>query len=93
MTPLYTPNDYNLSGTDYALDLINAQGAWDITHGSDSIVIGISDQNYAVSHEELLGKVNYYNSNNTALYNSWNFCCYNCSRKYRQQHWNKFYRF
>ena len=66
-TPLYTPNDYTTGSSDYALDLINAKDAWDITHGSDTIIIGISDQNYTVTHEELLGKVSYYDANNTAL--------------------------
>ena len=41
---LYTPNDYSLvTSNDYALNLINAQTAWDITKGDSTIFIGISD--------------------------------------------------
>ena len=62
---LYTPDDYNVTlGADYALNLINAQGAWDISQGSDSVVIAISDQNYYQHHEELQGKIVYYDSTN-----------------------------
>ena len=69
---LYTPDDYNiaLSYNDtidqYALDLINAQAAWDLSHGSDSVVIAISDQNYYQHHVELEGKIAYYDSTNLA---------------------------
>jgi hypothetical protein len=64
--PLYTPDDYNVQFTnDYALDLINAQGAWNTTHGDSAIAIAISDQNFNVTHEELVGKVVHYNTNNT----------------------------
>lgn len=54
---LYTPNDYTLvTPNDYALNLINAQAAWDITKGDSSILIGISDSNYDLTHAELIGK-------------------------------------
>lgn len=57
---MYDPSDYNTSfATDYALDLINAKGAWDITHGDSSIVLGISDANFDTTSTELLGKLNY----------------------------------
>ena len=63
---LYTTNDYSIEfPSDYALDLINASGAWDITQGNSAVVIGISDQNYYVNHEELVGKVSYYDNTNT----------------------------
>ena len=63
---LYTPNDYTIEfANDYALDLINAHSAWDITHGNSSVVIGISDQNYYVNHDELLGKITHYDATNT----------------------------
>jgi hypothetical protein len=62
---LYAPNDYTLAfATNYALDLIHAQGAWDLSHGSDSVVIAISDQNFYQHHEELEGKIVYYDSTN-----------------------------
>jgi subtilisin family serine protease len=67
--PLYTPNDYNLAmPNDYALDLINAEGAWDITHGNISIVIAITDFNYIPYHEELMNKIDYITPNNNSGY-------------------------
>ena len=70
---LYTPDDYNIALSinndtidQYALDLINAQAAWDLSHGSDSVVIAISDQNYYQHHVELEGKIAYYDSTNLA---------------------------
>jgi hypothetical protein len=66
---LSVPNDYNTSfATDYALDLIKAKQAWDITHGDPSIVISITDANYHVNHEELVGKVNYVSPNSATDY-------------------------
>lgn len=57
---LYTPNDYTTNFTsDYALDLIKAKLAWDITTGDPSIILGISDANYNLSHVDLAGKVLY----------------------------------
>ena len=65
---LDTPNDYNVVfPTDYALDLINANAAWDITKGDSSIKIGITDQNFFVNHEELVGKVRNYDATNMAV--------------------------
>ena len=56
-TPLFTPNDYSMAvPSDYALDLINAKGAWDITKGDSSIIIAILDENYYTNHEEIIGK-------------------------------------
>ena len=64
---LATPNDYNLATSDYSLDLINAQDAWDYSIGDSSVTIAISDQNVDVNHPELLGQVVYYDaSNNTS---------------------------
>jgi subtilisin family serine protease len=64
---LVDPNDYNtMFTTDYALDLINARGAWDFSTGSSDVIIGVSDQNFEVTHEELVGKVLYYDATNTA---------------------------
>lgn len=66
-TTLDVPNDYNIEfAEDYALDLINAQAAWDVTHGDSSIIIAISDQNFQVTHVELVGKVHHYDETNTA---------------------------
>jgi subtilisin family serine protease len=71
LAPVYetlaTPNDYTtVFPNDYALNLIGAQTAWDFTTGDPSVIIGVSDQNFDVSHEELVGKVMFYDATNTA---------------------------
>lgn len=55
---LHTPNDYSLplGINNYALNIINAQQAWDITTGDSAVVIAITDQDYSATHSELLGK-------------------------------------
>ncbi len=64
---LSLPNDYSMEfATDYALDLINAQDAWDVTTGDNSVIIAVSDQNFYVEHEDLIGKVHHYDTTNTA---------------------------
>jgi hypothetical protein len=64
---LNQPNDYNATFTsDYALDLIHAKEAWDLTTGNSNITIAISDQNYFVDHEELTGKITNYDATNTS---------------------------
>jgi hypothetical protein len=66
---LYTPNDFSLSvANDYALNLINAQGAWDITRGDSSVVIAITDANFYLLHEELVGQYSYVSSNSNTNY-------------------------
>lgn len=67
-TPLFAPNDLNFQAgiSDYALTLINAPQAWDLTQGDDSVVIAISDQNYEVIHQDLEGKYIHYDAGNTA---------------------------
>lgn len=62
---LDTPNDYSIYSYDWALNSINATGAWDITHGDTSVVIAITDANYYQYHEELAMKVNYITPNNS----------------------------
>ncbi|MFT5821147.1 MAG: hypothetical protein ACI8ZM_002396 [Crocinitomix sp.] len=60
---LYMPNDYNLIfAEDYALDLIDAQKAWDYTLGDTSVEIAISDSNFDLDHQELLGTTTYIHS-------------------------------
>ena len=68
---LAEPDDYssfqnfnNNTTSSWHLDLIWAQAAWDVTHGTEKVAI--SDQNYWVNHEELAGKVLHYDATNTA---------------------------
>ena len=63
---LESPNDYSVTFTsgNWALDLIEAQGAWDITTGDASVEIAVSDMNFHSNHEELIGKINYYDESN-----------------------------
>ena len=57
---MYDPNDYNVAfSNNWPLDLINAKGAWDISKGDPSIIIGVSDANFDTNHVELLGKLLY----------------------------------
>jgi hypothetical protein len=64
---LSTPNDYlKVFPEDYALDLINAKDAWDVTTGDSDIVLAISDQNYSIDHDELADKYVYYDASNTS---------------------------
>ena len=61
------PNDYTsiISSSAYALDLINAPAAWDITHGDPSIHVAISDQNFYSNHPDLIDEIIYYDATNT----------------------------
>ena len=61
------PNDYTsiISPSAYALDLINAPAAWDITHGDPSIYVAISDQNFYSNHPDLIDEIVYYDASNT----------------------------
>ena len=61
---LHTPNDYDNTISDYSLDLINAESAWDYSIGSASVSIAISDQNIDETHPELVNQVIYYDASN-----------------------------
>ena len=64
---LELPNDYTTTFSgNWALDLINAQTAWSYTTGNPNLNVAISDQNYYSTHEELNGKINYYDNTNTS---------------------------
>ena len=64
---LELPNDYSsVFAGNWALDLIEANGAWFVTNGDANVNIAISDQNFYADHEELIGKVNYYDNTNTS---------------------------
>lgn len=63
---LNTPDDYTAEyQSDYALDLINAEGAWNYSIGDESTIIGISDANYFETHEDLEGKIENIDALNT----------------------------
>ncbi|MBI5217874.1 MAG: S8 family serine peptidase [Bacteroidia bacterium] len=54
----YTPNDYGTTaGNNWHLAKINAQGAWDITHGSASIKVAVIDNAIYANHPELINKI------------------------------------
>ena len=67
---LNEPDDYalfqnnNNTTSGWHLDLIWAQAAWDVTHGT--VPVAISDQNYFVNHEDLVGKILHYDTTNTS---------------------------
>lgn len=64
---LELPNDYTTTfSNNWALNLINAETAWSYTTGNPNLNVAISDQNFYNNHEELNGKINYYDNTNTA---------------------------
>jgi len=66
---LETPNDYNtIFSNQWALNLINATTVWDITKGSSDITIAITDANFHLNHEELIGKVDFVSPNSSTDY-------------------------
>lgn len=52
----YTPNDMSLWYTSY-LKYINAEEAWGITRGDPSVIIGITDTYFDMTHPDLFSKV------------------------------------
>ena len=59
--PLYVPNDFSYPSIDnYALNLINAPQAWDLTHGDTNVIIAVSDQDYDEQNTDLVGGVTYH---------------------------------
>jgi len=65
----YTPDDYNIqdpypvSGPDSSLNLINAQTAWEYTHGDTSVKIGIVDKNITrPTHEDIQNQIVYWDT-------------------------------
>jgi len=62
---LETPNDYNVVvPNQWALDMIGSKEAWDFTKGSN-VTIAITDANFYLNHEDLIGKYDYITLNNT----------------------------
>jgi len=73
LAPVYQtlglPNDYATTfANDYALNMIGASAAWDITTGDTSVVIAITDANYHLGHEELVGKYTHASANYSSDY-------------------------
>ncbi len=58
--PSHTPDDYHLLypelGNNWALDLINAEQAWDYTQGDPNIKIGIPEKGFLYTHPDLIKK-------------------------------------
>ena len=52
---VYTPNDFN--NLQWQLTKINAFQAWDVTHGSTSVVIAICDNAIRTTHEDLAANI------------------------------------
>ena len=66
---LSLPNDYSLAiQQDYALNLIGAEGAWEYSTGDTNTIIGISDGNYYVNHEDLIGAYEHVDIITTSAY-------------------------
>lgn len=59
----FTPND-SLSSEQWALNKIQAFNAWDITQGSDTVLIGIIDTGIDFDHVDLTQQI-YYNAGET----------------------------
>jgi len=60
--PLYQPNDPRADstyGNQYHLLLIKAYHAWDFTQGDTSVVIGMTDTGFRLSHEDLVHQIKY----------------------------------
>ena len=62
ITMFYTPNDYQLQGTnfDWHLDLIDAPAAWDISQGNPNVFIGITEprgSKFNTQHVDLDDKI------------------------------------
>lgn len=60
--PFYQPNDPRADSTQGSatyLKLINAYRGWDFTRGDTSIVIGITDTGFRLSHEDLVRQIKY----------------------------------
>ena len=58
---LYVPDDFSYPFiNNYALNLINAPEAWDLTHGDTNVIIAVSDQDYDEQNTDLVGGVTYH---------------------------------
>ena len=58
---LYVTDDFSYQFiNNYALNLINAHEAWDLTHGDTNVIIAVSDQDYDEQNTDLVGGVTYH---------------------------------
>jgi hypothetical protein len=61
---LEDPNDISMAfAYDYAIHLIKAPQAWELTQGDPTIVIGVSDAGYVYSHPELVNQIKFISPN------------------------------
>ncbi|NOX60903.1 MAG: peptidase S8, partial [Chloroflexi bacterium] len=56
-SPLVTPNDTYYAGYQWQLPHIRAEQAWDVTTGSDSIIIAVADSGVDLTHPDLAAKI------------------------------------
>ncbi|MDP5274223.1 S8 family serine peptidase [Chengkuizengella axinellae] len=54
---LFTPNDALYSTDQYGPQMIDIEKAWEITQGSESVVVAVLDTGVQADHEDLQGKV------------------------------------
>jgi len=63
----FTPNDYGLRTAQTELDLINAQKAWSFTTGNRDVILGVTDEPFDTSHDDLKGTIFAYNGYTTTV--------------------------
>ncbi|MDW8333464.1 MAG: S8 family serine peptidase [Bacteroidia bacterium] len=56
--PFYTPNDPEL-GSQWWVQVMQAEAAWDITRGDTNVVIGVADTGFQYDHPDLVGNLKY----------------------------------
>lgn len=54
---IVTNDQWLLDNEDYALDMIEAGNAWEISKGNPNVYIGIADSDFEVAHEDLKNQI------------------------------------